>query len=175
MSFMEGQTIWAAVQNSRVAALAIVVALQALAALYFLVDSVYDSKDASSSGVSFEIVMDGFIALALLSGIIIALWNLRYLLADMQKTRDTLAVARGAVAGQIATQCAKWGLTQGEADVALFALKGCSIAEIAILRDVAQGTVRAQLSQIYTKAGVTSQSMLVSQFIEDLIPVPDAQ
>ena len=53
--------------------------------------------------------------------------------------------------------------------MALFALKGCDVAEIAELRGAATGTVRSQLSQIYAKAGVTSQAMLVSLFIEDLL------
>ena len=52
---------------------------------------------------------------------------------------------------------------------ALFALKGCDVAEIAQLRGAAQGTVRAQLSQVYAKAGVTSQAGLVSLFLEDLL------
>lgn len=60
-------------------------------------------------------------------------------------------------------------LTAAECDVALFALKGCDAAEIARLRGAAQGTVRAQLSQVYAKAGVTSQAGLVSLFLEDLL------
>ena len=64
---------------------------------------------------------------------------------------------------------ADWGLSSAEADVALFALKGCSIAQIAALRDAAQGTVRAQLSQVYAKAGVSSQPMLMSLFLDDLM------
>ena len=80
-----------------------------------------------------------------------------------------LAVASGALADHIAQRFADWGLTAAESDVALFALKGCDAAEIAALRGAAQGTVRAQLSQVYAKARVTSQAGLVSLFLEDLL------
>ena len=60
-------------------------------------------------------------------------------------------------------------MSAGESEVALFAIKGCSVSEIALLRNTATGTVRSQLSQIYAKAGVTSQSMLTSIFIEELL------
>ena len=56
--------------------------------------------------------------------------------------------------------------------MALFALKGCDVAEIARLRGAAAGTIRSQLSQIYAKAGVSSQAMLVSVFIDDLLDAP---
>ncbi|WP_210766507.1 LuxR C-terminal-related transcriptional regulator [Caenibius tardaugens] len=63
----------------------------------------------------------------------------------------------------------QWQLTPAEADVALFALKGCDVAEIAALRATAAGTVRAQLARIYAKAGVTSHTALLALFVEELI------
>jgi DNA-binding CsgD family transcriptional regulator len=60
-------------------------------------------------------------------------------------------------------------LTAAEADVALFAIKGCDAAEIAHLRGAALGTVRAQLTRVYAKAGVNSQSALVALFLDELI------
>ena len=75
----------------------------------------------------------------------------------------------GSDGGHIAVRFGEWGLTAAEGDVALFALKGCDAAEIARLRGAAQGTVRAQLSQVYAKAGVSSQAGLVSLFLDDLL------
>ena len=63
----------------------------------------------------------------------------------------------------------EWQLAAAKAAVALFALKGCDAPEIARLRGAASGTVRAQLSAVYAKAGVSSQAALVSLFIEDLL------
>ncbi|HZV18641.1 MAG TPA: helix-turn-helix transcriptional regulator [Sphingobium sp.] len=53
--------------------------------------------------------------------------------------------------------------------MALFALKGCDAQDIAELRGAAAGTVRAQLTRVYAKAGVGSQSSLVALFLEELI------
>ena len=54
-------------------------------------------------------------------------------------------------------------------DVALFAIKGMSTAEIASLRSTSEGTVKAQTNAIYRKAGVSGRSQLLSLFIEDLM------
>jgi len=56
-----------------------------------------------------------------------------------------------------------------EKDVALFAIKGMSTAEIATMRSTSEGTVKAQTNAIYRKAGVTGRSQLLSLFIEDLM------
>jgi DNA-binding CsgD family transcriptional regulator len=53
--------------------------------------------------------------------------------------------------------------------VALFAIKGMSTAEIAGLRRVSEGTVKAQTAAIYRKAGVSGRPQLLSLFIEDLL------
>ena len=64
---------------------------------------------------------------------------------------------------------ADWGLTPAERDVALFAIKGMSTAEIASLRNTSEGTVKAQTNAIYRKAGVSGRPQLLSLFIEDLM------
>jgi DNA-binding CsgD family transcriptional regulator len=53
--------------------------------------------------------------------------------------------------------------------VALFAIKGLSTQEIAVLRATSEGTVKAQTNAIYRKAGVSGRSQLLSVFIEDLM------
>ena len=63
----------------------------------------------------------------------------------------------------------EWALTPAERDVALFAIKGMSTAEIAVLRNVSEGTVKAQTAAIYRKAGVTGRPQLLSLFIDELL------
>ena len=53
--------------------------------------------------------------------------------------------------------------------MALFAVKGLSTQEIAVLRSTSEGTVKAQTNAIYRKAGVSGRSQLLSVFIEDLM------
>lgn len=68
---------------------------------------------------------------------------------------------------------ADWGLTPAERDVALFAIKGMSTAEIAGLRSTSEGTVKAQTAAIYRKAGVSGRPQLLSLFIDDLLAGED--
>lgn len=63
----------------------------------------------------------------------------------------------------------EWGLTPAEKDVALFAIKGLSTSDIAVLRSTSEGTVKAQTNAIYRKAGVSGRSQLLSLFIDDLM------
>lgn len=155
--------------DRRVVIPVLIMVLQVIAAIFFAFDSVEDQLAEARHGFSIDAVMESFIALALLGGIVL---SSRYILRMKRELRwkdQALANARGALAEHIALRFQEWGLTPGEGEVALFALKGCDVAEIARLRDVAAGTVRSQLSQVYTKAGVKSQAMLVSLFIDDLI------
>lgn len=63
----------------------------------------------------------------------------------------------------------KLDLTQAELDVAWLVLKGLTINDIADLRSTKPGTVKAQCTSIYRKAGVSSKSQLFSQLVEDLL------
>ena len=63
----------------------------------------------------------------------------------------------------------RWKLTAAEANVALLAIKGFEVAEIAELRGASASTVRVQLTRVYAKAGVASRTQLLSLFIEDLM------
>lgn len=148
---------------------AAIVVVQAVAAIFFVADALGDLGEAGMTG---HIGVESLIAFALLAGVFLGAWHMRVLLAEARRREQALAVASGALADHIAERFRDWGLTAAEADVALFALKGCDGAEIARLRGAASGTVRAQLSQVYAKAGVTSQAALVSLFIEDLLDGP---
>lgn len=154
--------------------LAVIVAVQAIAAVYFLTDGIGDIFEQAKSGVGFEVIMDCVVAIALIAGIWVGVRHFRETAGELRRKDAALGIARGALAEHMALRFSEWGLTIGESEVALFAMKGCNIAEIAQLRQAAHGTVRSQLSQIYAKAGVSSQSMLVSLFIEDLIDLPES-
>ena len=54
-------------------------------------------------------------------------------------------------------------------DVALFAIKGLTLQDIARLRETSEGTVKAQTAAIYRKAQVSGRPQLLSLFIEDLM------
>ena len=150
----------------RTQAVATIVAMQAVAAAFFIGDVIADVR---ADGIGLHVLTEGVAALALLAGVVFGAMELRRLLAEAERHREALAVASGALSVVVGKRFAQWGLTAAERDVALFALKGFDSNEIARLRDAAPGTVRAQLAQVYAKAGVNSRASLVSLFFDELM------
>jgi len=89
-----------------------------------------------------------------------------------QQVEGQLRAASGAFMELLYERFREWGLTPAESDVALFAIKGMSTKEIAALRVVSEGTIKAQTNAIYRKAGVTGRPQLLSQFLDDLTAAP---
>jgi DNA-binding CsgD family transcriptional regulator len=146
---------------------AAIVLLQAVACLFFVADALADVAEPAGrgSGNALEIA----VSFALLAGTVFGSVYIFRLVREIRIRATVVAIAKGALSRLIADRFFEWGLSAAETDVALFALKGCSIADIASMRSAAAGTVRAQLSQVYAKAGVSSQPMLMSLFLEDLM------
>lgn len=155
----------------RISLVAAIVVLQAVGATFFIADA---GIDLSSGEWGLHVLAEVVIALALLTGVVLGAWQMRQMIEQARRDAVTLTLARGAFAELIAARFSQWGLTAAESEVALFTLKGCETAEIAALRGVAEGTVRAQLTAIYTKAGVSSRHGLASLFLDDLIAGPVA-
>lgn len=108
-------------------------------------------------------------ALGLLLGVVLGWMVLRRTMARNTIVEDQLRLASGAFMEVLEERFANWALTPAERDVALFAIKGMSTQEIAGLRDVSEGTIKAQTNAIYRKAGVTGRTQLLSLFIDDLM------
>lgn len=145
-----------------------IVLAQSLACLFFVVDALADESGTQGGGRWANLLEVG-IALALMAGVAFGAIYLFHLRREVRTRAAVIAVAKGAMSRIIADRFIGWHLSAAEADVALFALKGCSAQEIAGMRSSAASTVRAQLSQVYAKAGVSSQSMLMSLFLDDLM------
>lgn len=152
--------------DRKAAGISILVALQALACGFFLVDLV---GDVLAEGFGPHLAIEALAAAALLVAVVLGALQVRTLIAAARRDETAVAAAKGALAELIGLRFAQWQLTAAEADVALFAIKGCDISEIAGMRGSAAGTVRAQLARVYAKAGVESQSGLIALFLEELI------
>lgn len=150
----------------RPVALTIFLLLQILAAVFFVGDALADVMEGNlGPHIYFEIL----VAVALALGVGLGTIVLRQTLEKMRAQEVALASARGALGDVIAAQFSAWGLTPAERDVAFLALKGLDVAEIAELRGRAAGTVRAQLTHIYAKAGVSGRAQFAAWFVEDLL------
>jgi DNA-binding CsgD family transcriptional regulator len=152
--------------RKRPLALAAFLVVQTTAAVFFVGDAASDFLVAPTAP---HTVFEGMVALALLLGCGFGAWQLRQTLDQMQAQSRALQAARGALGAVIDAQMTAWGLTPAERDVAVFALKGMDVAEIAALRGAAAGTVRAQLTRVYAKAGVSGRAQFAAWFVEDLL------
>lgn len=151
--------------------IAVVFIIQAFCAVFFVSDilsSVLGIQSAALSWRRRELLELGA-ALGLILGLILGAVLLLRAVRERNVAREKLRRASGAFMDLLEERFAEWALTPAERDVALFAIKGMSTAEIAVLRATSEGTVKAQTNAIYRKAGVTGRPQLLSLFIDDLM------
>ncbi|MDE1918738.1 MAG: hypothetical protein KGJ57_22435 [Sphingomonadales bacterium] len=146
--------------------LTLVLGCQALAATFFAIDV---AGDIAEAGLGWHLSIELGATLALVGGVVLGAFHVRSLIERGRQDQALIAAARGAMGALIRARFAEWRLTTAEADVAIFAIKGLDVAEIAALRGSAQGTVRAQLTRIYAKAGTASHTGLIALFMDELI------
>ena len=152
--------------GGRPAVLALVLLIEIAAALFFVVDTVSEMVE---NGPSERPWYEALVTLALAIGVGLGAIELRRAMIHQGKQDSALATASGEMNRVIREQFEAWQLTPAERDVAYLALKGLDIAEIAALRHAAAGTVRAQLSGIYAKAGTSNRAQFAAFFVEDLL------
>lgn len=145
--------------------------LQALCAIVFISDVFSSLVGLETTSLTWEMreILELMAALGLVIGAVLGGMAMRRAIADRNKAQERLRRASGAFLDLLEERFAEWALTPAERDVALFAIKGMSTAEIAVLRSTSEGTVKAQTNAIYRKAGVTGRSQLLSLFIDDLM------
>lgn len=145
--------------------------IQAFSAFFFVSDILSSVLGIRSTPISWRMreVVEIGAAVGLVLGLVVGGLMLRRALLDRHRAEEQLRRASGAFADLLQERFEEWGLTPSEKDVALFAIKGLSTAEIASLRSTSEGTVKAQTNAIYRKAGVTGRPQLLSLFIEDLM------
>lgn len=144
----------------------VIVVLQLLATIFFLLDF---AGDLNAHGLVPHLVAEGGAAFALFAGVLFGAAQIRWLVLRARQDEAAVATSKGALAELMRLRFAEWRLTAAEADVALFAIKGCDIAQIAAFRGAATGTVRAQLARVYAKSGVKSQAGLMALFLDELV------
>lgn len=136
--------------------------------LWNILTSVLGLNFAPLSWAVYELVEIGAVV-GLVLGMAVSASLLFKALQRQKQVEDNLRIASGAFMEVLEERFQEWELTPAERDVALFAIKGLSISEIASVRSTSEGTVKAQTNAIYRKAGVSGRSQLLSVFIDELI------
>ena len=157
-------------RTGKTLALSGILVVQAGCAVFFLIDVMADL--GAWDLVSNEVIHHGIemvAVAALIVGIVLTSVEIRRIRNRQRRIEAQLKVASGAFLELLEEQFNGWALTPSERDVALFAIKGLSIAEIAEIRHTKEGTIKAQCNAIYSKAGVSGRQQLLSLFIEELM------
>ena len=145
-------------------------ALQAVCCAYFLMDMAWDLLwPTSFNRLADSDVLEALVTFALFLGLAFTGNELRQILTRQTQLDDQIKVASGTFSEVMEARFKTWSLTSAERDVAILAIKGFSISEIAQLRETKQGTVKAQCASVYKKADVSGRLQLLSIFLDDLM------
>ncbi|PTX03793.1 helix-turn-helix transcriptional regulator [Pararhodobacter aggregans] len=150
----------------------LLVALQAFSAGFFVFDAIEDIWADGSSPLQAISLFQGVetaAALAMLVAIVLEVRLVVWLLRRQAGMERDLRLAGSAVQAVVDEHFAQWGLTGAEADVALFMVKGLSIAEIAAMRGSTEATVKSHLNAIYRKSGTTGRPDLLALILDSLM------
>ncbi len=156
--------------NSKGYALIALILVQGFCAAFFLSD-IFSDLEALKQFDAY-LLLEVVANLAMVAAIGVEAQVLAKMLRRQTHDARALSVAQGALMDLVQGWFADWGLTAAESDVAMFTIKGFTIAEIAGMRGSAEGTVKTHLNAIYRKAGVPGRAQLVSLLIEELMGRP---
>jgi DNA-binding CsgD family transcriptional regulator len=99
---------------------------------------------------------------------------LRQTLRRVDTVEQQVKVASGLFVDVLHDQFRAWDLSPAEREVALFAVRGYSNAEIAKARGKSEATIKSQLNAIFRKADVPGRTALVCHFIDVVLEnLPD--
>jgi DNA-binding CsgD family transcriptional regulator len=144
--------------------------LQAACCAYFVMDVLWHLFwPTSFNWLAESEPIEAVVTVALFLSLFFTVSELMKVLSRQSKLDDQIKVASGAFAEVLEERFRDWDLTRAERDVAILAIKGFSIAEMARLRDTKQGTIKAQCASVYRKADVAGRVQLLSIFLDDLL------
>jgi len=157
-------------RGARTLALSGLLLFQVVTVAFFLFDVIADlaGYDMVTDPLRHNL-LELFAVTALGLGVGVTAREIRRVRRTQKRIESRLRVASGAFFDLLQEHFESWALTPSERDVALLAIKGLSINEIAAVRETKDGTVKAQCNAIYSKAGVSGRPQLLSLFIEDLM------
>ena len=166
--------------------LVILLTLQTVCAGFFIIELATDvlgMRHWAVSWVTRELLQIGA-SVGLVLGAIASIALLRQTLQRVDIVEQQVRVASGLFIDVLHEQFLAWELSPAEREVALFAVRGYSNAEIAQARGKSEATVKTQLNAVFRKADLSGRTALVCHFIDvvlqnmpleaqDADPVPD--
>lgn len=158
-------------RQSSIVWIGMLLGIQSVCALFFVSEFVTEVFGLRNWAVTWEIreFLQLAASLGLSLGAVAAILLLRQTILRIGRAERQVRAASGEFFGIMEECFSDWGLSPSERDVALFAVRGQSNAEIAILRGTSQATIKTQMNAVFRKADVTNRAQLISQFVDVLM------
>jgi DNA-binding CsgD family transcriptional regulator len=149
----------------------ILVAVQTLCGAYFLWEILASILGLPTLPLRWQMreLVEIGASLGLILGAVLGIQLARVASREMKRAENARRLTSGEFTSAVDEYFQTLDLTAAETEVAWFLLKGQSIAEIGQLRNTREGTVKAQCTAIYRKAGVSGKSQLFSLIVEDVL------
>ena len=110
-----------------------------------------------------------FASIALILGTSAAFGVIYYSRIEMRRMHKQIDVVSGQFNDHVRAQFLHWNFSRSEEAVAIFAMKGFSNSEIAVLRGTSAATVKSQMNAIFRKAGLSNRLQLIALLVEELL------
>jgi len=137
------------------------------ASSFFIYDIINDL--ISGEDGFFHIIIELTVFIAISSVLSFEIKHVKSLGTEIKVEKTKTARLAGELLLVMKEQFCLWSLTPSESEVALLLIKGLSMKEIALARNVKEKTVRSQATNIYSKSGYAGRHELAAHFIEDLM------
>lgn len=108
-------------------------------------------------------------SVSLLAGIIVTVIFMKRSEAVIRHLDQQIGAVSGNFDAQLEGLFRDWRLSQSEAEITIYAIKGFSNAEIGALRGTSATTVKSQMNAIYRKTGFANRQQLIAFMVEELL------
>lgn len=134
---------------------------------YDVLIDLFLGEDATNT--HFHTILEVLVVLAAVAAFLVHARELQRFSVRHRRLSVQMRVASGDFAAVVEELFCEWGLTPAERSVAIYLIKGLSLADIADLRGAKVGTVKAQSNAIYQKAAVHGRQELLACLLDELL------